>query len=202
MKVIASSTCDVCFVEYSDDNPPHCIPCGHVSCKSCLESMIATNHASGGTSGSARCAFCRTLFEQAGVRRLHVDLGAVPSEAATSDDGSETINGDDDENRALAKEAEKLAIGVANATFAKDEAKIRRTATDSQKWIVVQRQARPTAGFPVLTALTQLAVGNMENFHACQALEQKLLDSRAKEARLAEKVRSFEDMGLREQQQF
>lgn len=54
----------------------------------------------------------------------------------------------------------------------------------------------------MLTALTQLAVGNMENYHACQTLEQKLLDSRAKEARLAEKVRSFEDMGLREQQNF
>lgn len=108
--------------------------------------MIATTHTSGGAAGSARCAFCRTLFEQAGVRRLHVDLGAVPSEAATSDDGSETVNGDDDENRVLARDAERLAVGVANAIFAKDEAKITRTATESQRWIATQRRTKPTAG--------------------------------------------------------
>jgi hypothetical protein len=111
--------------------------------------MIASN-ANSHDPNSARCAFCRTLFEQSGVRRLHVDLGAVPSEVASSD-GSETINGDfggdaEDENRALAREAEKLAVRVANATFEKDAEKIRRTALDGQRWVGVQRQTRPSAG--------------------------------------------------------
>ncbi|KAG8741432.1 hypothetical protein FRC10_002879 [Ceratobasidium sp. 414] len=202
LKVIASSTCDVCFVEYEYDNPPHCIPCGHVSCKSCLESMIAAN-ANSNDPNSARCAFCRTLFEQSGVRRLHVDLGAVPTEIASSD-GSETINGDfdgdEDENRALAREAEKLGISVANAIFQKNEEKIRKTATEGQKWVTTQKRVRSGAGFPVLTALTQLAIGNMENFHACQLLEKKLLDSRASEARLLQKVQAFEEVTAREHQ--
>ncbi|KAG9099262.1 hypothetical protein FRC07_010544, partial [Ceratobasidium sp. 392] len=164
--------------------------------------MIAAN-ANSNDPNSARCAFCRTLFQQSGVRRLHVDLGAVPTEVASSD-GSETINGDfdgdDDENRALAREAEKLGIGVANAIFQKNEENIRKTATGGQKWIAAQKRNRPGAGFPVLTALTQLAIGNMENFHACQLLEKKLLDSRASEARLIQKVQAFEEVTAREQQ--
>ncbi|KAG9083130.1 hypothetical protein FS749_006275, partial [Ceratobasidium sp. UAMH 11750] len=200
LKVIASSTCDVCFVEYEYDNPPHCIPCGHVSCKSCLESMIAAN-ANSNDPNSARCAFCRTLFGQSGVRRLHVDLGAVPTEVASSD-GSETINGDfdgdEDENKALAREAEKLGVSVANAIFQKNEEKIRKTATEGQRWVTAQKRTRSGAGFPVLTALTQLAVGNMENFHACQLLEKKLLDSRASETRLLQKVQAFEEVTARE----
>ncbi|QRW07499.1 Zinc finger, C3HC4 type (RING finger) protein [Ceratobasidium sp. AG-Ba] len=202
LKVIASSTCDVCFVEYEYDNPPHCIPCGHVSCKSCLESMIAAN-ANTADPNSARCAFCRTTFEQSGVRRLHVDLGAVPTEVASSD-GSETINGDEDgdedENRALAREAEKRGISIANAIFQKNEDKIRKTASEGQKWVAAQKRTKPGAGFPVLTALAQLAIGNMENFHACQLLEKKLLDSRENEARLIQKIQAFEEVTSREQQ--
>lgn len=202
LKVIASSTCDVCFVEYEYENPPHCIPCGHVSCKSCLESMIAAN-ANTSDPNTARCAFCRTTFEQSGVRRLHVDLGAVPTEVASSD-GSETINGDmdgdEDENRLLAREADKLGVAIANAVFQKNEDKIRKTATEGQKWIGVQKRSRPGAGFPVLTALAQLAIGNMENFHACQLLEKKLLDSRANEGRMIQKIQAFEEVTSREQQ--
>ncbi|KAG8794359.1 hypothetical protein FRC12_024788 [Ceratobasidium sp. 428] len=164
--------------------------------------MIAAN-ANSNDPNTARCAFCRTLFEQSGVRRLHVDLGAVPTEVASSD-GSETINGDydvdDDENRALAREAEKLGVGVANAVFQKNEEKIRKSANEGQKWVAAQKRVRSGPGFPVLTALTQLAIGNMENFHACQLLEKKLLDSRASEARLIQKVQAFEEVTAREQQ--
>ncbi|KAH7338319.1 hypothetical protein B0J17DRAFT_419671 [Rhizoctonia solani] len=199
LKVIASSTCDVCFVEYGDDNPPYCIPCGHVSCKSCLDSMIASDR---GGSGSARCAFCRSLFEQSGVRRLHVDLGAVPSEVASSD-GSETVNGDaEDEARALAREAERLAAAVANAVFEQDEAKIKETSETGQQWIKTQSQIQRTARFPVLRALSQLAVGNMQNYHACQQLEQKLLDSRANVTQLVERLQTLADVDQRDRQNF
>ncbi|KAL5634105.1 hypothetical protein ACGC1H_006064 [Rhizoctonia solani] len=199
LKVIASSTCDVCFIEYGDDNPPYCIPCGHVSCKSCLDSMIAADR---GGSGTARCAFCRSLFEQSGVRRLHVDLGAVPSEVASSD-GSETINGDaEDEARSLAREAERLATAVANAVFEQDEDKIKSTAETGQQWIRTQSQVQRTARFPVLRALSQLAVGNMQNYHACQQLEQKLLDSRANVTQLVERLQTLADVDQRDRQNF
>ncbi|CEL61451.1 hypothetical protein RSOLAG1IB_10033 [Rhizoctonia solani AG-1 IB] len=199
LKVISSSTCDVCFVEYGDDNPPYCIPCGHVSCKSCLDSMIAADR---GGSGSARCAFCRSLFEQSGVRRLHVDLGAVPSEVGSSD-GSETVNGDaEDETRMLAREADRLAAAVANAVFEQDEEKIKVTSTEGRNWIATQSQVHRTARYPVLRALTQLAVGNMQNYHACQQLEQKLLDSRANVSQLMERVQTLADVDQRDRQNF
>lgn len=165
--------------------------------------MIAANaNNSREADGSARCAFCRTLFEQSGVRRLHVDLGAVPSEAASSDDGTETINGDDDENRSLARDAEKLAVAVANATFERNAEKIKSTAAEGQKWIVTQRRKKPTAGFPVLTALTQLAVGNMENYNACRQLEQKLVESRANASQLTERLQTLSEADQRERQNF
>jgi hypothetical protein len=104
--------------------------------------MIAANNS--GSEGSARCAFCRSLFEHSGVRRLHVDLGAVPSEVASSD-GSETINGDEDENRSLARDAEKLAVAVANATFERNADRIKAASAEGQNWITRQRRTRPTA---------------------------------------------------------
>ncbi|CAE6498559.1 unnamed protein product [Rhizoctonia solani] len=172
---------------------------GHVSCKSCLDSMIAADR---GGSGSARCAFCRSLFEQSGVRRLHVDLGAVPSEVASSD-GSETINGDaEDEARSLAREADRLATAVANAVFEQNEDKIKSTSETGQQWIRTQSQVQRTARFPVLRALSQLAVGNMQNYHACQQLEQKLLDSRANVAQLVERLQTLADVDQRDRQNF
>jgi hypothetical protein len=54
----------------------------------------------------------------------------------------------------------------------------------------------------VLTALTQLAVGNMENYNACRQLEQKLLDSRANVAQLTERLQTLEEADQRERQNF
>ncbi|CUA73308.1 viral A-type inclusion protein [Rhizoctonia solani] len=157
---------------------------GHVSCKSCLDSMIAADR---GGSGSAR---------------LHVDLGAVPSEVASSD-GSETINGDaEDEARSLAREADRLATAVANAVFEQNEDKIKSTSETGQQWIRTQSQVQRTARFPVLRALSQLAVGNMQNYHACQQLEQKLLDSRANVAQLVERLQTLADVDQRDRQNF
>ncbi|KAF8754604.1 hypothetical protein RHS01_06044 [Rhizoctonia solani] len=120
---------------------------GHVSCKSCLDSMIAADRSG---SGSARCAFCRSLFEQSGVRRLHVDLGAVPSEVGSCD-GSETVNGDaEDETRSLAREADRLAAAVANAVFEQDEEKIKSTSTEGRQWISAQSQVNRTARIRLL----------------------------------------------------
>ncbi|KAG8733153.1 hypothetical protein FRC11_008358 [Ceratobasidium sp. 423] len=161
--------------------------------------MIAADR---GGSGTARCAFCRSLFEQSGVRRLHVDLGAVPSEVASSD-GSETVNGDDeDEARSLAREAERMATAVANAVFEQNEEKIRSTSEAGQQWIRTQSQTQRTARFPVLRALSQLAVGNMQNYHACQQLEQKLLDSRANVTQLVERLQTLADVDQRDRQNF
>ncbi|CAE6463622.1 unnamed protein product [Rhizoctonia solani] len=137
-----------------------------------------------------------------GSARLHVDLGAVPSEVASSD-GSETVNGDaEDEARSLAREAERLATAVANAVFEQDEDKIKSTSETGQQWIKTQSQIQRTARFPVLRALSQLAVGNMQNYHACQQLEQKLLDSRANVSQLVERLQTLADVDQRDRQNF
>ncbi|CAE6422363.1 unnamed protein product [Rhizoctonia solani] len=157
---------------------------GHVSCKSCLDSMIAADRGGSGTA------------------RLHVDLGAVPSEVASSD-GSETVNGDDeDEARSLARESERLATAIANAVFEQNEEKIKSASETGQQWIKTQSQIQRTARFPVLRALSQLAVGNMQNYHACQQLEQKLLDSRANVAQLMERLQTLADVDQRDRQNF
>ncbi|CAE6519651.1 unnamed protein product [Rhizoctonia solani] len=137
-----------------------------------------------------------------GSARLHVDLGAVPSEVASSD-GSETINGDaEDEARSLAREAERLATTIANAVFEQNEEKIKSASETGQQWIRTQSQVQRTARFPVLRALSQLAVGNMQNYHACQQLEQKLLDSRANVTQLVERLQTLADVDQRDRQNF
>ncbi|KAJ7225705.1 hypothetical protein GGX14DRAFT_640470, partial [Mycena pura] len=60
-----SSSCDVCLEGYTwltPENTPHAIPCGHVFCKSCLESVEPAN-----------CPLCRRPYLRDRIKKLHVD---------------------------------------------------------------------------------------------------------------------------------
>ncbi|EDR10169.1 uncharacterized protein LACBIDRAFT_318269 [Laccaria bicolor S238N-H82] len=60
-----SSCCDVCLESYNWDittQMPHVIPCGHIFCKICLESMTSPN-----------CPLCRKAFSHNGIVKLHID---------------------------------------------------------------------------------------------------------------------------------
>ncbi|KAK7049851.1 hypothetical protein VNI00_005281 [Paramarasmius palmivorus] len=72
-----SSECDVCQLHYTEDNTeksPHTIPCGHVFCKECLETV-----ASGHTGNRGPCPICRHPFQANSIKKLHVDV-AVPKD--------------------------------------------------------------------------------------------------------------------------
>ncbi|KAF9067924.1 hypothetical protein BDP27DRAFT_1328002, partial [Rhodocollybia butyracea] len=65
--VHADSRCDVCLDPYewqADTNvkAPYAIPCGHIFCKQCLESIQ-----------SEHCPLCRKRYAREGIKKLHMD---------------------------------------------------------------------------------------------------------------------------------
>ncbi|OBZ77501.1 hypothetical protein A0H81_01972 [Grifola frondosa] len=65
------SLCDVCAEEYGPHNCPHSIPCGHVLCLNCCNSIIEKT--------SPRltpvCPFCRVQFSSDTIRLIRIDFG-------------------------------------------------------------------------------------------------------------------------------
>lgn len=59
-----SSRCDVCLepFDWETDMAPYAIPCGHVFCKTCLESVTPP-----------KCPMCRKNFSLNVMKKLHVD---------------------------------------------------------------------------------------------------------------------------------
>ncbi|KAL0958972.1 hypothetical protein HGRIS_014284 [Hohenbuehelia grisea] len=60
-----ASRCDVCLEAYSWDSveqSPHAIPCGHIFCKTCLQSVTPSI-----------CPLCRKAFLPERAKKLHVD---------------------------------------------------------------------------------------------------------------------------------
>ncbi|KAE9399628.1 hypothetical protein BT96DRAFT_820341 [Gymnopus androsaceus JB14] len=62
-----SSQCDVCLDPYSWEEEttlrnPYAIPCGHIFCKLCLESVQ-----------SEQCPLCRKRFHKEHIKKLHMD---------------------------------------------------------------------------------------------------------------------------------
>jgi len=84
-----NSTCDVCLDNYaSGAHSPHSIPCGHVFCHGCLDSLP-----------KLICPLCRTEFDARDIRKLHIDraqtprIGLVTSTEPTSDSEVESTQG-------------------------------------------------------------------------------------------------------------
>ncbi|CAE6437339.1 unnamed protein product [Rhizoctonia solani] len=57
--------CSICFEDYDADRQPHSIPCGHVFCQSCLESLVST---------SPQCPNCRVSYASASIRKVICNL--------------------------------------------------------------------------------------------------------------------------------
>ncbi|KAG7095246.1 hypothetical protein E1B28_006020 [Marasmius oreades] len=76
-----SSACDVCLQAYTEDAPvakqPHVIPCCHIFCKGCLETILDTTTDS---QSRGRCPLCRHFFAPAGIKKLHVDAPTLTHE--------------------------------------------------------------------------------------------------------------------------
>ncbi|KAF9470365.1 hypothetical protein BDN70DRAFT_939778 [Pholiota conissans] len=63
--------CDVCAEEYGSNRPPHSIPCGHVLCASCIQTIIEKTN----PRMSPVCPFCRETFKADGARLIRMDFG-------------------------------------------------------------------------------------------------------------------------------
>ncbi|CAE7083898.1 unnamed protein product [Rhizoctonia solani] len=57
--------CSICFEDYDAERQPHSIPCGHVFCQPCLESLAST---------SPQCPNCRASYEPASIRKVICNL--------------------------------------------------------------------------------------------------------------------------------
>ncbi|EIM83714.1 uncharacterized protein STEHIDRAFT_31538, partial [Stereum hirsutum FP-91666 SS1] len=75
------SLCDVCADDFGPRNLPHSIPCGHVFCLKCCNTIIekATPR-----TPSAVCPFCRETFTRETIRLIRIDFGGSPSTSGWS----------------------------------------------------------------------------------------------------------------------
>ncbi|TFK66003.1 hypothetical protein BDN72DRAFT_871652 [Pluteus cervinus] len=64
------SSCDVCAEEYGPHCMPHSIPCGHVLCASCCNTIVEKTRAR----LSPVCPFCREQFTTDSVRLIRMDF--------------------------------------------------------------------------------------------------------------------------------
>ncbi|EJD07786.1 uncharacterized protein FOMMEDRAFT_25065 [Fomitiporia mediterranea MF3/22] len=76
----ADSACDVCAEEYGPFNLPRCIPCGHVLCAVCAESIIEKTS----PRLTPTCPFCRESFARDGVRVIRIDFSGSSGGGAAS----------------------------------------------------------------------------------------------------------------------
>ena len=90
------SVCDVCADEYGPFNLPRCIPCGHVLCDACANTIVKK------TSDRQKplCPFCRDPFALEDVRVIRIDFtntsGGGSALATKAPDGERLV--DDDES--------------------------------------------------------------------------------------------------------
>ncbi|KAF5354013.1 hypothetical protein D9756_007052 [Leucocoprinus leucothites] len=66
----SGSACDVCAEEYGPQCLPHSIPCGHVLCASCCNTIVEKTTAR----LSPACPFCRESFTPDSVRLIRMDF--------------------------------------------------------------------------------------------------------------------------------
>jgi len=73
------SLCDVCADEFGPHNLPHCIPCGHVLCLNCCNTILEKTS----SRLSPVCPFCREQFTRGTVRLIRFDFNGSNSGSST-----------------------------------------------------------------------------------------------------------------------
>ncbi|KAL0566927.1 hypothetical protein V5O48_015071 [Marasmius crinis-equi] len=72
LTLLTGSYCDVCAEEFSSQLPPHCIPCGHVLCASCCNTIVDKTS----DRQQPACPFCREHFSTDNVRLIRTDFSS------------------------------------------------------------------------------------------------------------------------------
>ncbi|TRM58984.1 hypothetical protein BD626DRAFT_173909 [Schizophyllum amplum] len=77
--LLPGSTCDIGAEEFSAHRPPFSLPCGHVLCRACCDTIVEK------TSPRLEpvCPFCRETFKASDPRVVRVDWAAMPKSQPT-----------------------------------------------------------------------------------------------------------------------
>ncbi|KAI0336999.1 hypothetical protein BDW22DRAFT_1041165 [Trametopsis cervina] len=78
------SLCDVCAEEYGPHNYPHSLPCGHILCLSCCNSIIEKTS----QRLTPSCPFCRETFTSHDIRLIRMDFTPTSSGWSTPRGGN------------------------------------------------------------------------------------------------------------------
>ncbi|KAF9562066.1 hypothetical protein CPC08DRAFT_634605 [Agrocybe pediades] len=70
LTLAAGCSCDVCAEEYGPNRQPHAIPCGHVFCASCIETIVEKSM----PRLAPVCPFCREQFTSDSARLIRMDF--------------------------------------------------------------------------------------------------------------------------------
>ncbi|CAE6461536.1 unnamed protein product [Rhizoctonia solani] len=123
--------CSICFEDYDAERQPHSIPCGHVFCQPCLESLVST---------SPQCPNCRVSYASVSIRKVICTFQDRES-------GSQTSVAQEPEAEALMWQAMQSAIESPN------DSKQRKSIAQNNP-----ESALLAAGMPknILTALNMM----------------------------------------------
>lgn len=128
LTLLTGSYCDVCAEEFSSQLPPHCIPCGHVLCASCCNTIVEKTS----QRQQPACPFCREHFTTDDVRLIRTDFSStawnaprrlpVPLETPNHNkikNNTAAANWPKREERLLSEEARRLEVKVAKVAAKK-----------------------------------------------------------------------------------
>ncbi|KAH8103303.1 hypothetical protein BXZ70DRAFT_998957 [Cristinia sonorae] len=201
-----SSLCDVCAEEYGPHNYPHCIPCGHVLCLSCCNSIIQKTH----PKHAPACPFCRESFASDAVRMIRIDFS--PSGSGWSTPRQQCLAGVYD-NIVDDTEDDVLISGFKTRTDAKVlEHKVARIAAkkcsveevqalhkELQEWLAVNKQGDKSTSLHLsallLRAILMNHIAHSEATKSQRNIERQLRDqvdqAEAGKAKLDSELRSL-----------
>ncbi|THU93934.1 hypothetical protein K435DRAFT_967069 [Dendrothele bispora CBS 962.96] len=117
LTLLPGSCCDVCANEYGPHCLPHSIPCGHVLCASCCNTIVEKTS----PRLSPACPFCREQFTTDNVRVIRTDFSSsgwntprrLPVTLPTSDPMTDFWN----------KKEERILLGEGGGSRVRDEAR-------------------------------------------------------------------------------
>lgn len=120
LTLLTGSYCDVCAEEYGPQLPPHCIPCGHVLCASCCNTIVEKST----QRQPPACPFCREHFTTDDIRLIRTDFtSSAWSTPRRRPVPLETINKNDSAAAHWAKREERLLLAEGGCSRVREEAR-------------------------------------------------------------------------------
>ncbi|KAG8697766.1 hypothetical protein FRC08_006336 [Ceratobasidium sp. 394] len=156
--------CSICFEDFDNERNPHSIPCGHVFCRPCLESLAST----------PSCPNCRTSYTPDSIRKV----------VCTHQDQNESSTSGPTESEAetLMWQAIKSAVETPNE-YEQRKSLVTHNSSDSV------REAGMSANLIVALEVLRMLVKTEQRNHS---LKDKVDTARAVEESLCDRISILE----------